>query len=238
LKEKERYTAEMDDRAQCGHYARTSAWSRPSPGLPPTAAARPEAVVLAPGTLEAVVRRALAPLTLADPSLFREVVLNDGSAGAPETDSLLSPADEIALVYGAVPVGPPAATRILFTRRRLGDNWFSHWHELRRTAVVSMADGDGSFTIPAEAFAAYEIVLHALRLLAPSYAPEKLMHDDTRGCLFDFCESRTDVKAKLSGGRVCDPCREALAATGIPTDRVLNLVNAVRLLAATPQAVH
>ena len=101
-----------------------------------------------------------------------------------------------------------------------------------------MADWNGSSTVPAEAFAAYEIVLHALRLLGPSYAPEKLMHDDTRGCLFDFCESRTDVKAKLSAGRVCEPCREALTAAGIPTDRVLNLVNAVRLLAATPQAVH
>jgi hypothetical protein len=64
------------------------------------------------------------------------------------------------------------------------------------------------------------------------------MHDDTRGCLFDFCESRTDIKAKLSTGRLCDPCRQALTAAGIPGDRVLNLINAVRLLAATPQAIH
>ena len=101
-----------------------------------------------------------------------------------------------------------------------------------------MADWDGTFTVPAEAFAAYEIVLHALRLLGPSYAPETLMHDETRGCLFDFCESRTDVEAKLSAGRLCVPCRQALADAGIPGDRVLNLVNAVRLLAATPQAIH
>ena len=64
------------------------------------------------------------------------------------------------------------------------------------------------------------------------------MHDESRGCLFDFCENRADVAAKLSAGSVCDPCRLALTAAGIPTDRVLNLVNAVRLLAATPQAVH
>ena len=210
LEKKERYTAEMDPIARkFGHYSENLRMkSRPAPSRTrrPPPPRDPKLVVLAPGTLEDVVRRALAQLTLADPALFADVTLHDGQAGAPETGSaLLSPADEIALVYGAVPVGPPAATRILFTKRRLGDNWFSHWHELRRTAVVSMADGDGSFTVPAEAFAAYEIVLHALRLLAPSYAPEKLMHDDTRGCLFDFCESRADVKAKLSAGCLCRP---------------------------------
>ena len=73
---------------------------------------------------------------------------------------------------------------------------------------------------------------------SPSYAPEKLMHDETRGCFFDFCESRTDVRAKLSAGRLCVPCRQALTNAGIPGDRVLNLVNAVRLLAAMPQAIH
>ena len=78
----------------------------------------------------------------------------------------------------------------------------------------------------------------SLRLLGPSFAPEKLMHEDTRGCLFDFCESRGDVKAKLSAGRLCNPCRKALTDAGIPGDLVLNLLNAIRLLAATPPAVH
>ena len=244
LEEKKgQYSAEMDPIARkFGFYSETLRLkSRPAPSVTrrPPPPRDPKLVVLAAGGTDAVVRPALAHLALADPALFGPVVLHDAPARTPEHESaLLSPADEIDLVFGAAPVGPPGATRILFTKRRLSDNWFSHWHELRRTAVVSMADWNGSSTVPAEAFAAYEIVLHALRLLAPSYAPEKLMHDDTRGCLFDFCESRTDVKAKLSAGRVCDPCREALTAAGIPTDRVLNLVNAVRLLAATPQAVH
>ena len=240
---KEQYSTEMDPIARkFGHYRENLRMkSRPAPGatrrlpLPRD----PKLVVLATGGLDAVVRRALAHVAQAEPALFRDVVLHDAPVLAPETESaLLSPADEIDLVYGAAPVGPPGATRILFTKRRLADNWFSHWHELRRTAVVSMADWNGSSNVPAEAFAAYEIVLHALRLLGPSYAPEKLMHDDTRGCLFDFCENRAEVKAKLSAGRLCDPCGQALTAAGIPGDRVLNLINAVRLLAATPKAVH
>ena len=237
------YSAAMDPMAhKLGHYSENLRLkSRPRSSLVrrPPPPSDPKLIVLATGGLDAVVRRALEHLALADPALFGEVVLQDAPGPAPQSQGmLLPPADEIDLVFGTAPVGPPGAVRIVFTNRRLGDNWFSHWHELRRTAVVSMAGWNGSLTVPAEAFAAYEIVLHALRLLGPSFAPEKLMHDESRGCLFDFCEHRADVAAKLSAGRVCDPCRQALTAAGIPTDRVLNLVNAVRLLAATPQAVH
>jgi Ca-activated chloride channel family protein len=244
LEEKtEQYSAEMDPIARkVGHYGWTlgiKSRQRPRVTRRPPPPRDPKLILLASGPLDAVVRPALAHLALADPALFRDVVLHDAPAPAPGTQgSLLSPADEIDLVYGAAPAGPPDATRIVFTKLRLGDNWFSHWHELRRTAVVSMADWSAASTVPAEAFVAYEIVLHALRLLGPSYAPEKLMHDDTRGCLFDFCESRTDVKPKLLAGQICDPCRQSLAAAGIPADRALNLVNAVRVLAATPPAVH
>jgi Mg-chelatase subunit ChlD len=239
---KEQYGVAMDPIARkFGHYAtsmqlksRRMRFTRrpPSPR-------DPKLIVLASGTLEPVVRGALAHLALADP-LFADAAVHEISTQAPGTQaSLLPPGDEIDLVYGAAPAGSPDAVRIVFTKRRLGDNWFSHWHELRRTAVVSMADWNGSSSpVPAEAFAAYELVLHALRLLSPSYAPEKLMHDDTRGCLFDFCEARADVKAKLAAGRLCDPCRHALTDAGIPDDRVLNLIHAVRLLAATPQTIQ
>jgi Ca-activated chloride channel family protein len=239
---KEEYGAEMDPIARkLGHYSEhLRLKSRRSPSLTrrPPQPSDPKLIVLASGTLAPVVRAALAHLSLADP-LFGNAAVHDVPNHAPGTQgSLLPPGDEIDLVFGAAPAGPPDSLRIVFTKRRLGDNWFSHWHELRRTAVVSMADWNGSSPVPAEAFAAYELVLHALRLLSPSYAPDKLMHDDTRGCLFDFCEARAEVKAKLSAGRLCNPCRQALGAAGIPGDRVLNLINAVRLLAATPQAIH
>ncbi len=237
----ELYGADMDPIARkFGHYsALLSLKSRQRPRAthrpPPPREAK--LVLLASGTLEPVVQAALAHLAQADPALFGDVVVQH-APGPDVQGSLLSPAEEIDLVFGAAPTCGSSATRILFTKRRLADNWFSHWHELRQTAVVSMADWDGTSTVPAEAFAAYEIVLHALRLLGPSFAPEKLMHEETRGCLFDFCESRGDVKAKLSAGRLCDPCRKALTDAGIPGDVVLNLINAIRLLAATPQAIH
>ena len=102
-----------------------------------------------------------------------------------------------------------------------------------------MADWDGTdFSVPPEAFAAYEIVLHSLRLLAPAYAPEALLHEETRGCLFDFCESRLDVETKLRSGRVCEPCGRALASAGLQRQAVEHLVHAIRLLAAAATVVH
>ena len=49
----------------------------------------------------------------------------------------------------------------------------------------------------------------------PAYTPEALLHEETRGCLFDFCESRLDVETKLRAGRVCEACGRALAAAGL-----------------------
>ena len=89
-----------------------------------------------------------------------------------------------------------------------------------------MVDGKGLLDDPAEAFAATRSVPDAPRLV--SVRAEKLMHYETRGCLFDFCESRADVKAKLSAGCLCGPvCTPHARGTFLRL--CANLINAVRL---------
>ena len=113
-----------------------------------------------------------------------------------------------------------------------------HWDEPRRTALVSMADWDGTLAVPAVAFVAYESVHHGLRLVAPAYDPERLMHADARGCVFDLCETRRDVETKLRAGHLCLAGAHALEAAGVATPRALRLVDAIRFLAGSAAVVH
>jgi hypothetical protein len=64
------------------------------------------------------------------------------------------------------------------------------------------------------------------------------MHEETRGCLFDFCESRLDVETKLRRGTLCAACRRALSAAGLPAAIVEELLGAVRRLAAPVTVLH
>lgn len=85
------------------------------------------------------------------------------------------------------------------------------------------------------AFLAYEIAHHGLRAYGPSWRPEALMHEDTRGCLLDFCGTRADIEIKLHTGDFCTQCQEGLRAAGMPMERLLRVAEAIRELAAAPQ---
>ena len=92
--------------------------------------------------------------------------------------------------------------------------------------------------MPAEAFVAYEVIQHGLRLLGPAWAPDELAHMETRGCLFDFCAHRCDVDIKLQAADFCPSCHSALAAAGLPMARLQRLAEVVRTLAVPAGVVH
>ena len=123
-----------------------------------------------------------------------------------------------------------AGLRIVLTSRRLESNWFSRWHPEARVTVVSLHAWDRISTLSPVAFVAFEIALHGLRR-HPGYEPEQLLHDETRGCLFDQCRSKGDVDAKLRSGVVCPDCRACLGTDRLLLARVDALGGVVRRLA-------
>lgn len=186
------------------------------------------------GLAEAVAPR----LAAADPGLFAALEVGPDLPVAGAT-LVLDPVAEAALAHDAARRAPAAAVRIALTRRRLDDNWFSHWHAAARAAVVSLADWDGAFEVSPVAFVAFETVHHGLRALAPDFEPLRLAHAETRGCLFDFCETRADIEVKLQAADLCPACRRALEAAGLPLDRFLRLAETLRSLATDrPTAVQ
>ena len=193
-------------------------------------------LLAAPG-LAGLLGPVVAHLAGTDAELFGDLAIDTVSIRRPHAGPL-DPADEARVLDHVLADALPAEVRIVFTTQRLSDNWFSHWHEGRKAAIVSLDGWDGSFGVPAEAFVAYEVIQHGLRLLGPAWAPEKLAHMETRGCLFDFCAHRSDVDIKLQAADFCPSCHAALTAAGLPMARLQRLAEVVRTLAVPAGVVH
>jgi len=175
----------------------------------------------------------------ADPSVLAGLTLSRGMSGGRQPRiPILTPEKEDQLVAQALQLDPHAALRIVVVRQHLIEGGPSRWHDSQKTAVVSTACWDGQVGAPVEAFLALAIAQQALRLVVGGLsAPELLMHEDARGCLFDFCADPSHLARLLSAARVCPPCRSALEAAGLPGSTLDRLVEAIRGL-ATPVIVH
>jgi Ca-activated chloride channel family protein len=125
----------------------------------------------------------------------------------------------------------PGAVNVVLVELPHADAWFSHWHARELVAVVSLAGLDRLITLPPASFVAYELVLYGLRALQAGYEPAKLLHDDTRACLFDLCASKPDVAIKLQAGHICAGCLHRLADIGFDRDEVAALWRRVQGLA-------
>ena len=180
----------------------------------------------------------IAHLASADADLFGDMTLEDARIPWRDGAAPLDPAEEARIVDRVLSETASAGVYILFTAQCLCDNWFSHWHESRKAAIVSLDGWDRSFGVPVEAFVAYEVIQHGLRLLGPAWAPDELAHIETRGCLFDFCAHRSDVDIKLQAADFCPSCHAALAAAGLPMARLQRLAEVVRTLAVPAGVVH
>lgn len=145
------------------------------------------------------------------------------------TQSVLALPDEVECVRLVAARFQHVSMRLLFVGSRLHDNWFSHWHQDQGTAVVSTADLPPGLL---SAFAAYEVVFHGLRLLSPGYSSALMTHDETRGCLFDFCGMRADLEIKLHTADICAECEAKLGRFGIDVGRVREACEVIR------QATH
>ena len=200
----------------------------------------PKPIVLLPeprlrSLAEAVVPR----LAVADRRLFGGLAVGGNLGGSMTGGEILSPEAESALAKEAERAAPDAAVRIVLTQRRLADNWFSHWHADSRSAVVSLADWDGTLQVSPMAFVAFETIHHGLRAVAPEFDPLRLAHADTRGCLFDFCETRADIEVKLQAADLCPDCRTGVEQAGLPLERFLRLAETLRSLATDrPTAIQ
>jgi len=172
-------------------------------------------------------------LAATDPCAFAFAVV-DGAARVLDAGPgvLLSPDDELGLVYALASLGDSVKTA--FVRGALDGGSSSHWYPAEKVAVVSLNGWDTAASVPAEAFVAYEMVLEASRHGRPNWDPIAAMHGDIRGCWGDLCRSRAQIEAKLVICELCPDCRRQYEAAGVHVEQLERLVAAVRALAQRP----
>lgn len=146
--------------------------------------------------------------------------------------SVLTEADEHALVEEAYSLVPSVGTRIIVTEKGLYNNWFSHWYSAYDTALISVFEWEKiAPQLALSSFIGYELLLHGLRSVNRVYEPGKLLHRESKGCLFDFCPDKKSIILKLQSGVVCRPCRGTLKQLGLNDGAVKVIFESVRTLA-------
>ena len=163
-------------------------------------------------------------------------VLDVPSVPQDETLGPLSRVEELLLAEAGAKANREVGASIgmVVTPRPLGDNWFSHWHAPESVAIVSTAGFSRVSTLDLRAFLAYEVLLHGLRGFG--WQSEQNCHEETRGCLFDFCRTCSDIDMKLHVGEFCRDCKEALMRAGLFPSPAGEIAEAIHALAAATTA--
>jgi len=150
--------------------------------------------------------------------------------------AILEPVQENRVVDAARARWDEAGIRVVLTDERLQDNWFSHWHAVGRTAVVSLFQVSELVGVDLAAYVAYEMLLNGLNNASPRYDMMRLAHPDTRGCLFDFCANKFDMEIKLQSMHLCTGCADEMRYSGINQDELAAATDVIRELARPRRA--
>ena len=142
--------------------------------------------------------------------------------------AMLSEAGESSLVALVRRARAMAACSLAIVPWQLADNWFSHWHPREQVAVISTWNWDNTALVPIEAYLVYELLLNSLAVISPHYSPLALAHEETRGCLWDFCGDKREIEIKLQTMDVCPECRRRLETLGIDAGGVAAECDLVR----------
>ena len=146
--------------------------------------------------------------------------------------SVLTEEDEHCFVEEAYQLRPSVGARFIVTNCGLYNYWFSHWYSGFSTALISIYDWDRiAPNLKVSSFIGYELLLHGLRTIYPAYQPELYLHKESKGCLFDYCQDKTQVILKLQSGILCSVCAERFNEKGINERPVRVVFESVRSLA-------
>ncbi len=113
---------------------------------------------------------------------------------------------------------------IFITEKAFDDNWFSH--EGNQLSVISTADWEQLFSpLSLKAYIVYQIAQAVINFNADidENVGKCLIHERTKGCFFDFCANKLDIKIGMIAGVICPECRNALKKRGVE-DRVLDAI--------------
>lgn len=122
------------------------------------------------------------------------------------------------------------------TGRPNENNWYAaHDEGDYRTGFIHVDDFSWATSAPSSVVNAHFVLKGVLNALIAGFDPAgaQIWHDQPRGCLFDFCEEKTDLNLKLRTADICGDCMEILRevrASDSLIQQVIEIMDAGRLL--------
>lgn len=113
---------------------------------------------------------------------------------------------------------------IYITEKPFNDNWFSH--EETQCAVISTHSWEDIFAPPSlKAYLVYQIAQASINFEGDinDSMEMRMVHDDPKGCMFDLCTYKSDIKLGMISGSICPQCRAVLVTYGI-SEKAINAV--------------
>lgn len=113
------------------------------------------------------------------------------------------------------------------------DNWFSH--ETEHISVITTHSWREHYSPPSlTAYLIYQIVQSTVNFEGSLSELNELrmVHNNSIGCLFDFCRNKHDIKIGMMSGVICPKCESILLRHGINKNAIKavnNILNDVRL---------
>lgn len=121
---------------------------------------------------------------------------------------------------------------IYITEKNFSDNWFSH--EESNYAVISTSGWETYFAPPSlKAYIVYQIAQATINFKADinEIMQTRLVHLKSKGCMFDFCANKEDIRIGMNAGLICPECKNGLRTYGVEESAlsaIENILNYVR----------
>ena len=111
---------------------------------------------------------------------------------------------------------PQNSYDIYITELPFEDNWFSH--ESYSFSVISIYDWERDYSPPSlKSYIIYQIAQSVIgfQLKIDEETIYIRSHKKPKGCLFDFCENKSDIKLGMMSGVICPECKSNLRQYGM-----------------------
>jgi predicted nucleotide-binding protein len=116
---------------------------------------------------------------------------------------------------------------IIVTDKLFDDNYFTH--AKINVKMISVSDWDRNYAPPhMDKYVLRQILKFYIRHCIDYVLPT---HKDSKGCLFDFCTHKTDIKISMRTGYLCPECRQKMREYGFSEQQFQSLQNLLNLMA-------
>lgn len=116
--------------------------------------------------------------------------------------------------------------RVIIVNAPFIDNWFSHGNN--KISVITIADWAHNFSPPSlKSYLIYQIAKALIKFVLniDELTEKNLFHYVSKGCLFDFCKKKDEIKLGMRAGMICPECKAKLFQYGMQSNILYNIEN-------------